>query len=283
MTEMNRMKFKMVVTDLDGTLLNNEKKISDKDVYTLNKLYENGIKIVIATGRNYFMAKNLTEQIKNLNPVILANNGAVVRHSDTDKLIEFNYLDSKVFEEIYNCGLRYNLNPVIHVDEYMNGYDIIYEHENTEETYLGYVKNDDIRSKRIKFSPNDINKILAVCYLEEYNKLIDFSNEMNTINNNRFNSICNRNISKRALLEFLHVDGCKWRSLKKYIDSINIKPDEIISLGDDNNDIELIIRSGIGIAMKNGTVDVKNAGRIISEYDNNNSGVSFELARLFKL
>lgn len=277
------MKFKMVVTDLDGTLLNNEKQISDKDIYTLNKLYENGVKIVIATGRNYFMAKKLTEQIKNISPVILANNGAVVRYSDTDKLIECNYLDSKVFEEIYNHGLMYNLNPVIHVDEYMNGYDIIYEHENTEETYLGYVKKDDIRSKRVKFSQKDINNILAVCYLEDYNKLIDFSNEMNKLNNNRFNSICNRNISKRALLEFLHVDGCKWRALKKYLDCINIKPDEIISLGDDNNDIEMIIQSGVGIAMKNGTEAVKKAGSKISQYDNNNSGVSFELARLFKL
>ena len=68
------MNFKMVVTDLDGTLLSNDKIISEKDIITLNRLHDNGVKIVIATGRNYFMAKKLIEQIKNINPVILANN-----------------------------------------------------------------------------------------------------------------------------------------------------------------------------------------------------------------
>jgi len=273
----------MVVTDLDGTLLNNDKKISDKDIYTLNKLNKNGIKIVVATGRNYFMAKNLTEQIKNIDPVILANNGAVVRRSNTDELIEYNYLDSNVFEEIYKRGIKYDLYPVLHVDEYVNGYDMIYEHEDFEEIYLGYIRKDDMRAKKVKFTPKDIKNILSVCYLEEFSKLNDFSIEMNELNNGQFNSICNRNISNRALLEFLHVDGCKWRALKKYVDSINIKPDEIISFGDDNNDIELIMNSGMGISMKNGTENVIKVGKRVSEFDNNNSGVSFELSKLFKI
>ena len=277
------MCFKMVVTDLDGTLLNNDKKISDKDIYTLNKLNKNGIKIVVATGRNYFMAKNLTEQIKNIDPVILANNGAVVRRSNTDELIEYNYLNSNVFEEIYKRGIKYDLYPVLHVDEYVNGYDMIYEHEDFEEIYLGYIRKDDMRAKKVKFTPKDIKNILSVCYLEEFSKLNDFSIEMNELNNGQFNSICNRNISNRALLEFLHVDGCKWRALKKYADSINIKPDEIISFGDDNNDIELIMNSGLGISMKNGTENVIKAGKRVSEFDNNNSGVSYELSKLFNI
>ena len=277
------MSFKIVVTDLDGTLLNDEKKISDKDVYMLNKLNNNGVKIAIATGRNYFMAKRLTEQIKNINPVILANNGAVVRKSKTDELIEYNYLDTNVFEEIYNRGIKYGLHAVIHVDEYENGYDMIYEQENIEEVYLGYVRKDDMRAKFVKFRPKEIKNILSVCYLEEFNKLNDFSKEMNDLNIGQFNTICNRNISKRALLEFLHVDGCKWRALKKYIESLNIKPNEIISLGDDNNDLELITNSGLGISMKNGTENCIKAAKRVSEFDNNNSGVSFELSKLFNI
>lgn len=277
------MSFKIVVTDLDGTLLNDEKKISDKDVYMLNKLNNNGVKIVIATGRNYFMAKRLTEQIKNINPVILANNGAVVRKSKTDELIEYNYLDTNVFEEIYNRGIKYSLHPVIHVNEYENGYDMIYEQENMEEVYLGYVRKDDMRAKFVKFRPKEIKNILSVCYLEEFKKLNDFSKEMNDLNIGQFNTICNRNISKRALLEFLHVDGCKWRALKKYIDSLNIKPNEIISFGDDNNDLELITNSGLGISMKNGTENCIKAAKRVSEFDNNNSGVSFELSKLFNI
>lgn len=277
------MTYKMIVTDLDGTLLNNDKKISDKDVEMLNKLNDKGIEIVVATGRNYFMAKNLTEQIKNINPVILANNGSIARRSNTDELMEYNYLDSDVFEKIYKHGLKYNLHPVLHVDEYYNGYDMIYENENLQKVYLGYIRKDDVRAKLIQFKPKEIKNILSVCYLEEFNKLYDFSMEMEKINEGHFNIICNRNISKRALLEFLHKDGCKWRALKKYADSINIKPKEIISFGDDNNDLELIINSGIGISMKNGTKNCKKVSKIITEFDNNNSGVSYELSKIFKI
>lgn len=275
------MNYKMIVTDLDGTLLNDEKMISENDVWALNQLHNKGLKIVIATGRNYYMAKNLTEQIKNIDPIILANNGAIVRRSSTDELIEKNYLDANIFREIYKQGLKYNLHPIIHVDEYINGYDVIYEQEDIEKIYLGYIKKDDNRAKFEKSIFMDINNILAVCYLAELENLHAFNMEMSVINEGKYNLICNRNIGKRALLEFLHIDGCKWRALKRYANTIEIKPEEIIAFGDDNNDIELIMNVGMGIAMKNATEECREIATKISSFDNNNSGVYHELKELF--
>jgi len=277
------MKYKMVVTDLDGTLLNDDKKISKDDVDTLNKLHQSGIQIVIATGRNYFAAKKLTEQIKNISPVILANNGAIVRYSESDEIIERNYLNPNYFEQIYLHGLKHGLNPVLHVDEYVRGYDMIYEKEDSESVYLGYIKKDDRRAKLTKFSPKDINNILSACYLADFEKLDNFYKEIKQAKLGNFNSFCNRNIGKNSMLEFLHIDGCKWRSLKKLAESLHISPEEIISFGDDNNDIELILNTGLGIAMKNGTEKCIKAADKISEYDNNNSGVSHELIKIFSI
>lgn len=276
------MNYKMVVTDLDGTLLNDDKKISRMDVEILNKLHELKIEIVIATGRNYYLAKKLTEQIKNINPVILANNGAMVRRSHTDEVLECNYLDFEYFRKIYEQGLKYNLHPVLHVDEYINGYDMIYEQENTDEMYQGYIAKNNKRAKLTTFE-HSINNILAVCYLSENKKLNDLYLETNKINDGKFNSLCNMNLKNKALLEFLHIDGCKWRSLKKYSESVNICANEIVSFGDDNNDIELILNSGFGIAMKNGTESCINAADKVSEFDNNNSGVCKELLKLFSI
>lgn len=271
----------MVVLDLDGTLLDDEKQISEKNIYILNELHKRNIEIVIATGRNYYMAKMLTEKIKNVQPVILANNGAIIRRSNNDELIEYNYLNPLEFEKIYFEGLRRNLNPVVHVDEYFNGYDLIYEREDYEEVYLGYIKKDYSRARLMKFMPRNMDKILSVCYFEEYDKLCSFGNHMKNKGMGRFNTICNRNISKRALLEFLHPDGCKWSALKKYADSINIKTDEIIAIGDDNNDIELLKNSGLGIAMKNGTKESIEAADKVTKHDNNDSGVYYVLSEIF--
>lgn len=275
------MKYKMIVSDLDGTLLNDEKKIDHKTVNILNELHKKGIEIVIATGRNYYMAKNLIEPISDLNPVILSNNGAIARQSNDDVVLSCNYLQPSFFEKIYNEGIKRNLNPIIHVDEYDNGYDIIYEKEEYEKEYSGYIKKDYNRARLIKFDPLNMNKILAVCYFDEYNKLSDFGTEMT--DPTYYNTIFNSNLGNLALLEFLHTEGCKWFSLKKYAEQKNIAPEEIISLGDDNNDLEMLKNTGMSIAMVNGADATKRVAKMISKYNNNNSGVYYELKELFEL
>lgn len=276
------MDYKMVVLDLDGTLLNDEKLISDKNEYILRELHKRGIHIVIATGRNYYMAKNLVEKIKFAEPVILANNGAIIRRYTNDEFIESNYLDFSLFENIYELGLKYNLNPIIHVDEYSEGYDLIYECENYEEVYLGYIKRNYKRARYKKFKADKINNILSVCYFNEFHKLNDFKNEIKKIPG-EFNIILNQNISSWSLLELLNMEGCKWCALKKHIDSLNIKEGQVISIGDDNNDIELIKNSGLGIAMKNATDKLKSAANYISKYNNNDSGIYYELSQIFAI
>ena len=271
----------MIVSDLDGTLLNDKKEIDDNTIYILNELHKKGIEIVIATGRNYYMAKKLIEPITNLNPVILSNNGSVVRQSHDDKVLSYNYLQPSFFEKIYNEGIKRNLNPFIHVDEYDNGYDLIYEKEEFEKEYSGYIKRDYDRARLIKFDPLNTDKILSVCYFDEYTKLKDFGIEMT--DPGYYNTIFNRNLGNLALLEFLHREGCKWSSLKNYAKHKNILPKDIIALGDDNNDLEMLKNAGMGIAMINGTEEIKKAAKIISKYDNNNSGVYHELKELFEL
>ena len=274
------MKYKMVVLDLDGTLLSDEKTISDKNAHILKLLHKQRIHIVIATGRNYYMAKSLLGRIEAVKPVILANNGAVVRRYINDEFIESNYLDYSIFEHIYEIGIKHGLNPIIHVDEYQQGYDLLYECENYEEVYLGYIKKDYKRTRCQKFKAREIKNILSVCYFNEYQKLMEFKEETEKIPG-EFNTILNQNLSSLALLEFLNINSCKWRALKNYTGRLGIGDSEIIALGDDNNDIELITNSGLGIAMKNATEAIKRSADMISRHTNNESGVYYELSEIF--
>lgn len=276
------MKYKMIVLDLDGTLLNDEKTISDKNAYILEELHKQGIHIVIATGRNYYMARILIDRIKTTEPVILANNGAVVRRYINDEFIESNYLDFSIFEKIYELGIKQNLNPVIHVDEYHQGYDLIYECEDYEKAYLGYIKKDYGRARNTKFQKEAISNILSVCYFNEYEKLLKFKKEIENMPG-EFNVILNQNLKSLSLLELLNINGCKWCALKKYIDGLGIDKSQVVAIGDDNNDIELIANSGLGIAMKNATGGLKDAADLISRFSNNESGVYYELSEIFEI
>lgn len=276
------MEYKLVVLDLDGTLLQENKEISKRTIEYLSELKKNDIDVVIATGRSYYHGKKLIEPLKE-DMIILSNNGSIARHTSNDEVIFASYLSEKKSENIIKESIRQGFNPILHVNEFNTGYDLVIEKDPYDSSYHGYMTKDNIRFKKIKLSELKYDKILSVCLTGEFNELETF--RKNVINKypNTYNSFTSRNLKIRALLEFLDLRGCKWEGIKRYAKSKNINREEIISIGDDNNDIELIKKSGLGIAMKNGTTEIKNIADKITRYDNNSDGVVQELQKYFNI
>ena len=131
--------YKLIAIDLDGTLLNDDKEISLENIKTIQELIEKGYEVVIATGRRYWSAKDLTKVI-NRDITILANNGNVVRNSSNDEVLNAKYIELKDFRTIVKEGKERNLYPIIHVDGYEEGYDIIVELESENENYFNFLK-----------------------------------------------------------------------------------------------------------------------------------------------
>ena len=276
--------YKLIAIDLDGTLLDDKKEISKENVDLIKELIEKGYEVVIATGRRYWSAKELTKNIDK--PLtILANNGNIVRETKNDQIIIEKYLDIEDFQTVVRRGKQKNLHPIIHVDNYENGYDMIVELDIGNSSYSNYFSPDEKRYKKVK-SYLDIKdeKILAVVYLGEKRKLEEFCLDINKNYPNKYNVHIVENIRvAEALLEIMNPLGCKWQSLQEYTRERGIREEEIIAIGDDNNDTPMIKNAGLGIAMKNASKDVKSVADIITEKDNNDSGVAFELKRVLNL
>ncbi|HZJ82460.1 MAG TPA: HAD hydrolase family protein, partial [Clostridia bacterium] len=75
----------------------------------------------------------------------------------------------------------------------------------------------------------------------------------------------------------------KWHMVDKCAKTLGIKPSEIISIGNDTNDITMLTHSGIGVAVANSTEDVKKTASLVSPYTNNQAGVAKALKELFNL
>lgn len=271
--------YKLIAMDLDGTLLNDNKEITKENLKFINDLDEKGYEVVIATGRRYWSAKQLTRGIRN-HITILANNGNIVRHSSDDKEIITKYLNLNDFRTIMKEGRKRNLYPIIHIDDFHGGTDIVIELDQDHESYYNYLSNDK-RFKQVENYLDINNKVLAVVYVGKKNQLKDFHLDILREYPNLYNSHIMENIAvAEALLEIMHPQGTKWLSLLEYATSIDIKKDEIIAIGDDNNDIEMIEGAGLGIAMKNATKKVKSVADHITEKNNNESGVAFELKKI---
>ena len=279
------MKYKLIAIDLDGTLLTEKKKVPAENKAVLRELMSRGVEVIIATGRRYYSAKELIAELEMDEAIIMANNGTIVRDMKTDNIITTRYFDHDDFYNLIREGKDRELHAITHVDHFSEGYDILVELEKNDRRYKNYLNDIANRYRTIDDLLRYSNpKALAIVYTGEFEQLREFQYNLNNKYKGKFNAYLMHNLTNvGTMLEVINARGNKWVSVMEYAMSKGIKSEEIIALGDDNNDIEMIKNAGLGIAMKNATKEVKDASDIISEKTNDESGVGFTLKEVFKL
>ncbi len=273
--------YKLIALDLDGTLLTDNKVITKDNLELLHYLIKNGYEIVIATGRSYYSARVLTNNIKE-HLIYICNNGNIVRDAIDDRVLSANFLSSKDAKIILDEGIARGLYPFVHVDYFNDGYDVLLGKDHYPKESLTRATNNLLRIKIVEDNlEENLNRVLAMVYPEDLNRLKDFYYAIGELYPEMFYSYIMENASQaEGLLEIMHPLGNKWNSIVRYANSLGIKGSEIIAMGDNNNDVEMIMNAGLGITMKNGSKLAKEVSDLVSEKDNNESGVAFELKKI---
>jgi hypothetical protein len=275
--------YKLIALDLDGTLLTDDKKITRDNIDVIRAVNSIGVEIIVATGRRYFSAKGLVKDLA-IDLIIMANNGNMVRRMSDNKLLVTKYLSKDDFYRLIKIGRKKGLYPIVHADHFDEGYDILIELDKDDERYYSYLSKIGDRYRNINNLLDYKNpRVLVTCYLGEEKDLKTFQEEIMSTLPGRYNSHIMRQTRIGSILEFMNPLGTKWFSIKEYAHTKGIKTKEIIAIGDDNNDIEMIKNSGLGIAMKNGTKEVKGVADLITSKTNNESGVAVVLKRIFEI
>ena len=275
---------KAVCLDLDGTLLDDDKKISARSFTLLDNLIENGIEVVIATGRHFYMVSDFLKPLKR-DIMVCANNGAMSRFKESSKLVNVEYVDNCKFLEVYNKALNFGMNPYVYVDSFVDGYHLAIKDGQPKQSHF----EENIVDKKIAtdcikyFSQVDVNSldtVLCIAFLDHKEKIdefYEFFKDEDTLVKNRY-MIPNG----KKVLEFQSNKADKWVAITNYLNSKNISLSDVVSFGDEYNDKSMIKNSGIGFAMKNGIEELKSLTNNITEFTNNEDGVYFELKKLFK-
>jgi len=276
--------FKAVCLDLDGTLLDDDKKISDRSFLLLDNLIENGIEVIIATGRHFYMVSDFLRPLKR-DIMVCANNGAMSRFKESNKLVNVEYVSNCKFLEIYNKALECGMNPYIYVDSFVDGYHLAIKDGQPEKSHF----EENIVDKKIAvdsvryFSQIDVKSletVLCIAFLDQKERIDEFfeyfKDEEDLVKNMYFVP------NGRKVLEFQSKKADKWIAITNYLKSKNISLSEVVSFGDEFNDKSMIKNSGMGFAMKNGIEELKSLTKNITEFTNNEDGVYFELKKIFK-
>lgn len=276
--------FKAVCLDLDGTLLDDNKKISDRSFLLLDNLIENGIEVIIATGRHFYMVSDFLKPLKR-DIMVCANNGAMSRFKESNKLVNVEYVSNCKFLEIYNKALECGMNPYIYVDSFVDGYHLAIKDGQPKKSHF----EENIVDKKIAvdsvryFSQIDVKSletVLCIAFLDQKERIDEFfeyfKDEEDLVKNMYFVP------NGKKVLEFQSKKADKWIAITNYLKSKNISLSEVVSFGDEFNDKSMVKNSGMGFAMKNGIEELKSLTNNITEFTNNEDGVYFELKKIFK-
>jgi Cof subfamily protein (haloacid dehalogenase superfamily) len=274
------VKYKMVLVDMDGTLLNDEKNISDEDVQVLKALQEIGVIIGIATGRRYSFAKAVIERY-GLDAVFFSNNGNAIWEMSTDTLIDSTTIRKECLLDILKMGYEKDMHPVLHAN--YNGYELICEYDASYPGYNGYVSPSTTNLLVIDdFALLPDSHVMIMCYTGNMEKVQELKDRIDEKYPDEIHTHITMSLKRIGpLLEVSHIEGTKWHAALKYAERCGIKQEEIIAIGDDSNDLEMIRYAGLGIAMKNALDFVKPMADLVTEYDNNQSGVGRVLKKVF--
>lgn len=265
------MSIKIIALDLDGTLLNGCKRLTDRNRKALEDCIRRGIHIVPCTGR---IAKGIPEEIRNIPGVryAITVNGATIEDMETGQVLGSHLLDKEIALEVMELARQYH----VMYDAYLAGQGIsearFYDH--LEEYGLSRGMMEMVRHTR-KVVPDILD------HVRQWDGQVDKVNmffvdqeeraQVREILNRRSDVLVSSSL--KSNLEINALGASKGAALMALADHLGIAHEDTMACGDGSNDLSMIRAAGLGVAMANAEEEVLAAADYVTE-SNEESGVA---------
>ena len=269
-------KYKLLAVDMDGTLLNSEKKVSPLTVAALTKLAGRGVYVVTSTGRGRAEVNDYPDVIKLMNYGVL-NSGGLLFDFVRDEPIAIHAVDDATILKLIDFGLEER--AMIHFlttkksvareadIQDMAAFDmaIYFDMFNRIcercDDFKGYVHAHPGEVIKVNLYHRDAaSRDRNLARMRDLNLSISFAEAFNL-------EAAPANITKASGL----VELCKF---------LKIDVAEAVAIGDAHNDREVLQVAGLGVAMGNASDEIKNLADLVT-LDNDNDGVAAAVEQLF--
>lgn len=286
--------YKLIAIDIDGTLLNSYGEVSKENKEAIKMVIDKEIDVVLASGRMPKAVLPIANEVC-ANKYLISGNGAAIYDIENDETIYSNYMTKeKVLEIIDICeknSMFYNVytNNVI-LTKSLN-YNILFYHnenkKNPEDKKIKINITNDIYNYIKNYEGDDLLKI-TIC---DSDKMI-FNSIMNKLKTLRDIDVLEvAHMSKKIIkhgtedfeisyfyTEISNKNVNKWTAIEALIRKLGIKKEEVMAIGDNINDKEMIENAGIGIVTGNSSPLMKEiADKVVAS--NNESGVAEAIQR----
>lgn len=261
---------KLIAIDMDGTLLNEKKHIDKAQKEAIHEAIEAGIKIVLCTGRPLYGILPFYEELGlsefDSEGYVILNNGCSIHKTKDWKLIDQVNFTSDDIEYLYKFSESYDINFTLVNDTYYFNIG----RKPTDELIkdAGFVFSD-ITDISLEEAKSGKHKIMKIMFLGDPEIMADFQEKNEDIIKSKYSGV----LSQSYVYEVFPKDNNKGTGLKKLAEKLGIKQEEVMAIGDGNNDIEMFEYANYSVAMKNATELAKKAAKYETD-SNENDGVA---------
>ncbi len=251
---------KLVCTDIDGTILKEDFTFSDKVKNCILKLKKNGVKVVLVTGRMHSAARLIAEDLGIDTPIVSYQGGLII---DKNEVLYERCLEPEYAYEIISWARENNIHLNLYTNDklYVENDDYIVKRYAGERYTTYQVKSFD------EISLDGIHKLLAINF-EDADLVTKWQEEMSV----RYPELY---IVKSTpyFCEFSNIEASKYCAVKFLQEYWGLRDDEILAIGDQDNDVKLLEAAGVKVAMGNGTPKLKAVADYITETVDNDGFV----------
>lgn len=275
--------YKLVAIDIDGTTVDKKGKLSKKTINTIKKVVKKGVPVCIVTGRNVYNAQKVVKKLNIKTPFICAD-GAIMVDTAQNKII---------FEKSFSKG---QLEEILST---LNKHDVYIE-MSSKNHYYQYIKRKELGKYNYGGSPNNmagkLKRVIKhnVRYVRNLKKFLESSEPINQVIfigepenvENAKKDIIKKNYDNLEIRDnlwsnfvFLVHSSCKKSDGVKLLCShYGCSMSEVMAIGDELNDIDMIEKAGLGIAMENANPRIKEVANFVT-LSNDYDGVAYALEK----
>jgi hypothetical protein len=264
------MAIKLIAIDLDGTLLHSDRTLSDENRQAVREAKAAGVQVVLCTGRPLRSMHYLLDEIglRDEGDLAITYNGGLIQSTENGEIVNQITFNREECLDIYELGQKLSM-PVNFID-----LDYVYEPPypvGAESVYMNASKNVpkeqalqfiDVKMDKLP-DPFTINKIVMSRPAEELDAIIP---KIPASYHEKYNIYK----SQPFILEVLPQNVDKGYSMRLLGEMLGLEKEEIMGIGDQENDLSLVENAGFGVAMENAIPRVKEAADYITKTNDEN-------------
>jgi Cof subfamily protein (haloacid dehalogenase superfamily) len=251
-------RYRLLAIDVDGTLVNSSDELTPATQAALSSATAAGIHVVVATGRRYSHTLHLVEPLKIGVPLVTAS-GALVKDPATHETIFKTEFDRKLLCEILSTLDRAGFDGLLNADTFAEGFDYYQPPQLRENRYLAeyLALNTGCGRTWPDFLASPPPDIFAGFTMGSRDEMLAIERCLQSALPGKLTTHVLRSPKYRGFMcEIAPLGVTKWSAIRRLAAGWGIADEEICAVGDDVNDIPMILAAGMGVAMGNAVPEV---------------------------